>query len=322
MAIFTNENLLIEAELTKRYFRLSLKNSDGEVIKPSIPNNYLTAHGYEDDSTARVCFAPTINHCLMAMSRNVKGQEFFVMIPDGNYSIYKPTSKEVPDSVATKEVWITEPVKVKCIGKIKVISDDGKDGYKYTYGNGKEAELYGWKYKWFEKFDSSVNEALINQWWDRTKEAQLRDRHNREEREANRREEEEAAKNDESHLKEYGIITQKEFDVCFSIAKKEFVSHRRLSYASSFKPSNYKYYKCNRNDFIRFIITEYKDYFKSEDESVWKDGMKEFKHMIKKAEEKINDRIKAIGIEGVSFYSEDLYEAMYFYLGSNRPKED
>ena len=56
------------------------------------------------------------------------------------------------------------------------------------------------------------NENLINQWWDRTNEARLRDRHTREEKEAKKKEEQEAAKHDESHLKEHGLITQKEFD--------------------------------------------------------------------------------------------------------------
>lgn len=166
------------------------------------------------------------------------------------------------------------------------------------------------------------NENLINQWWDRTSEARLRDRHAREEKEAKKKEEQEAAKHDESHLKEYGLITQKEFDQCFAIAKKEFLSHRKLSYNSSFKPNNYKYYKYDKNDFIRFIVTEYKDYFKSEDEEVWEAGMKEFRKMIKKVVDKINLGIKDAGLEGITFYSEDLHEAMYFYLESDRVKED
>lgn len=166
------------------------------------------------------------------------------------------------------------------------------------------------------------NENLINQWWDRTREAQLRDRHRKEEKEAEKKEEEEAKQNDESHLKEHGFITQKEFDECFAIAKKEFLSHRKLSYNSSFKPSNYKYYKYDKNDYIRFIVTDYKNYFNSDDEEVWKAGMKEFNKLIKKVVEKINLGIKASGLEGINFYSEDLYEAMYFYLESNREKEE
>ena len=80
--------------------------------------------------------------------------------------------------------------------------------------------------------------------------------------------------------------------------------------------------KYDKNDFIRFIVTEYKDYFKSEDEEVWEAGMKEFRKMIKKVVDKVNLGIKDAGLEGITFYSEDLHEAMYFYLESDRVKED
>ena len=50
--------------------------------------------------------------------------------------------------------------------------------------------------------------------------------------------------------------------------------------------------------------------------------MKEFNKLIKKVVEKVNLGIKASGLEGINFYSEDLYEAMYFYLESNREKEE
>ena len=165
------------------------------------------------------------------------------------------------------------------------------------------------------------NENLIDKWWDRTKEARMRDRHLKEEKEQKKKEEEEAKKNDESHLKKYGLITQKEFDTCFAIAKKEFLSHRKLSYNSSFKPKSYQYYKYDKNDFIRFIVMEYKNYFNSEDESVWESGMKDFKKMIDKVVKKINEGIKSEGMTDITFYCEDLTEAMYFYLESNKPKE-
>lgn len=164
------------------------------------------------------------------------------------------------------------------------------------------------------------NENLIDKWWDRTKEARMRDRHLKEEKEQKKKEEEEARKNDESHLKKNGMITQKEFDECFAIAKKEFLSHRKLSYNSSFKPKSYQYYKYDKNDFIRFIVTEYKHYFNSEDESVWEAGMADFKKIVNKAVKKIDEEIKSKVSDDISFYCEDLTEAMYYYLESNKPK--
>ena len=50
--------------------------------------------------------------------------------------------------------------------------------------------------------------------------------------------------------------------------------------------------------------------------------MKEFRKMIKKVVDKINIGIKDAGLEGINFYSEDLHEAMYFYLESDSVKED
>jgi hypothetical protein len=85
----------------------------------------------------------------MALSINASGNEYYVYTLDGDYTIYHPTQKEVPDVKITGEVWIKEPVKIKMIGKIKVIGDSGKDGLKYKYNNGNStAELYEWDYKW------------------------------------------------------------------------------------------------------------------------------------------------------------------------------
>jgi hypothetical protein len=60
--------------------------------------------------------------------------------------VITPTRNQVPDVHITGERWICKPVKIECVGKIKVIDDDGKPGRKYTYGNGIEAELFGWKW--------------------------------------------------------------------------------------------------------------------------------------------------------------------------------
>src|SRR5699024_8028707 len=78
----------------------------------------------------------------------------FVHVPDGNYNIYKPSNKEVPDASITGEVWIKKAIKMKCIGQIYVIGDKGEDGIPYKYGD-KTAELYDWEWKWIDKFNES-----------------------------------------------------------------------------------------------------------------------------------------------------------------------
>lgn len=105
------------------YF-LSNISMDGNTLNPRIPDNYFTKHGYEDNKTPRVCFAPSIGKALIGLGRPVDDEEFYVHIPanrvDQKY-IHKPTQKEVPDVKQTGEMWVLKPVKLKCIGKVKVV---------------------------------------------------------------------------------------------------------------------------------------------------------------------------------------------------------
>ena len=123
-----------------------------KTINPSIPNNFMTKNNYEENKTKRVCFAPSIEQCLMGLSRNCEGEEFYVYIPVKHYKTYSPNIKDVPDSGITGEIWIKEPVDVICLGKIKVLDTNKSPGKLYTYGNGKTAELYAFDYKWIERY--------------------------------------------------------------------------------------------------------------------------------------------------------------------------
>jgi hypothetical protein len=130
-----------------------LSSSDSiKTLSPRVPNNFFTKNGYEDAKTKRVCFAPSIDQCLMALSQNLTGKEFYVYNPARKYNTYKPNIKEVPDSKITGEIWIKEPVELVCIGKIEVIKDKGLPGHKFTYGDN-TAELYDWEWKWVERND-------------------------------------------------------------------------------------------------------------------------------------------------------------------------
>lgn len=142
---------LFESQSEDQLYFLSDKNLNNQTLQPRIPNNYLTKNGYEDNTIKRICFAPSIENCLTALSSNIDEKEFYVHIPIGDYETYIPTLKEVPDRNITKEIWIEEPVKVKCIGKILAI-DNSKEGITYKYGKDKEATLYTWDYEWIEKY--------------------------------------------------------------------------------------------------------------------------------------------------------------------------
>lgn len=127
-------------------------------INPSIPNNFMTKNGYEENKTKRVCFAPSVDQCLMALSRNCEGEEFYVYTPDGDYKTYTPSIKEVPDVKITGEIWIKESVNVKCIGKIRVLDTNNSPGKSYSYGNNQTAELYAFDYKWIENINESLED--------------------------------------------------------------------------------------------------------------------------------------------------------------------
>lgn len=145
----------------KLYF-LSTINMNDDRLTPRIPSNYFTKNNYEENKTPRVCFAKTIDGCLMGLSKNLTDKEFYVHVPDpdGYYNVYNPTIKEVPDCKITGEVWIKKPVDLKCIGKIKVLKDTGEAGIPFKYGD-KTAELYKWDWKWVDKYDNeSINESL------------------------------------------------------------------------------------------------------------------------------------------------------------------
>ena len=130
------------------YF-ISTSNMDDKTLEPRVADNYFTRNGYEDNTTKRVSFAPSVNQCLMGLSQDVSNKDFYVYKPSdrSNLDIYKPNPKAVPDSSVTGELWVTTPVKLKRVGKIHCTGDDGKEGKKFNYGT-HTAELYGWNFEW------------------------------------------------------------------------------------------------------------------------------------------------------------------------------
>ena len=100
------------------YF-ISTSNMDDKTLEPRVVDNYFTRNGYEDNTTKRVSFAPSVNRCLMGLSQDVSNKDFYVYEPSdrSNLDIYKPNPKAVPDSSVTGELWVTTPVKLKRVGK-------------------------------------------------------------------------------------------------------------------------------------------------------------------------------------------------------------
>lgn len=140
------------------YF-ISEHNMNGETLTPRVPKNYFTDNGYEDDTTNRVSFAPSVKQALMGLSQDVSGKKYYVHAPDGDYDIYKPDTKAVPDSKVTGELWVKEKVKLKKVGEVQVGSDSGKPGEKFTYGDN-SSELYEFDYEWVTNDSKSISDTL------------------------------------------------------------------------------------------------------------------------------------------------------------------
>jgi hypothetical protein len=93
---------------------------------------------------------------IMALPKREKGLVIYVHKPYAHSTkYYVPSTEEVPDCKVTHEVWVKQPIKVKCVGKIELDGASGNHGHKFTYGknNEKSAELYPWKLHWIERYD-------------------------------------------------------------------------------------------------------------------------------------------------------------------------
>lgn len=134
------------------YF-VSEADMDGKVLSPRIPKNFFTENGYENNTTPRVCFSPTVRQSLMGVNCSKPGKRYFVYSPENvnaiKDSLTKPGTNEVPDSNITDEIWCLTKVKIKKIGIIETTKSIDTP-FEFTYGD-KTAELYEWKFKWIEK---------------------------------------------------------------------------------------------------------------------------------------------------------------------------
>lgn len=133
-----------------KLYHLSPIEMGGQVLKPAVPDNFMTRHHYENWFTKRVCFAPSIDYALRALSKKCSGLKLYVHCPVSNHKIIEPDVSMVPDVNVTHEVWICHPVQLWCIGQIEVIGDRGEEGLPYKFGED-IAYLYDWDWKWVYK---------------------------------------------------------------------------------------------------------------------------------------------------------------------------
>ena len=157
----------------KKVFHISPQGHlDGQVFKPRVPE-YLDKYDpslpdFEDVSTPRICFSPSIEGCLNAILVNIgrwktadKLRDWYVYVPEKPLNAYKYRTnkqlikeKKVYDANLTKEIWIEEPVRMKQYGIIRIdsVSDKTrKNAVPSTKGESKRRNVYNFKWHWLVK---------------------------------------------------------------------------------------------------------------------------------------------------------------------------
>lgn len=128
-------------------YHLSPHKLEGIIVRPWIPDNYMTRHGYEDNKTKRIPVSESIDGALCALPMKRPGMRLWVNVIDIDpVDVAYPTRKEVPDVNITLERWILHPVQFESREQIILTGDAGRDGLEYEYGDGKTAMLYEWEY--------------------------------------------------------------------------------------------------------------------------------------------------------------------------------
>lgn len=119
-------------------------------LKPRIPKS-----DYEEQETPRVCFAKTIQGCLIGVSedKNISGEEFYVYkLKTDDY--ITPSKEQVNDVDITGEVWYTKEYDPDFAFKIKIGRAKSHEKHKL---NGRTVKIPIWDYKVIERRESYFN---------------------------------------------------------------------------------------------------------------------------------------------------------------------
>lgn len=145
-------------------YHLSTENHDGDVFEPRYYDNDNVKAGTER-RVKRICFSDSINGCIYSIfPSGAYDVDLYVHVPGSEVTkVYETTPDDIYDSNITHELWVKEPVTMKCIGKIHisgVYKDKVKvleaDKDKTGYGKRK---YYEPRWNWVEK----MNEAFVQQ---------------------------------------------------------------------------------------------------------------------------------------------------------------
>lgn len=137
------------------------------VLMPKVPSTVMAD---EDNETARVCFAPSIEQCLLG----IRGTKSIDKTYTGQYGYFlysteetlEPAGTRVPDFYRTNEHWSLKPVKVKFVGvvyfdkKTNILSVDYSRGELVKKELSKRTKEFIEKAK--EKHGNRYDYSLVN----------------------------------------------------------------------------------------------------------------------------------------------------------------
>lgn len=161
-SILTEETRLDNAPSSM--YHLSTENHDGDVFEPRYYDNDNVKAGTER-RVKRICFSDSINGCIYSIfPSGAYDVDLYVHIPGSEVTkVYETTQDDIYDSKITHELWVKEPVTMKCIGKIHisgVYKDKVKvleaDKDKTGYGKRK---YYEPRWNWVEKINEATSSS-------------------------------------------------------------------------------------------------------------------------------------------------------------------
>lgn len=150
----------------RQIYHISTVNHDGEVFEPRVYDNDNVKKGMER-RVKRICFSDSIEGAYYSIFPNgTYDIDLYVHIPATDVKIYRTTTSDIYDSDITHEIWVKEPVEMKCIGKIHISGTTQKyktidvDAEKSGYGKRK---YFKPRYSWVEKYDiEPVTESTVS----------------------------------------------------------------------------------------------------------------------------------------------------------------
>ena len=111
-----------EQENRRKYYVVTTKDKDlsSFLLYPSVPKNWFTTNGCEDNKTPRVRLYPTIEGALMARENINEDDIYYIFETENDNMIFKPDTKIVPTADVTGEVWCLHPVDLKYVKHVRV----------------------------------------------------------------------------------------------------------------------------------------------------------------------------------------------------------